>query len=488
MGAAGLTCSTCEMGARGGAGIEIDVQHVPQRETGMTPYEIMLSESQERMLLVGEARTRSRSRAHLRQVGPARRAHRRRHRRRPDAGEEPRRGRRRDSEHARWWTRRRSTTGRRRGRPTWTRCARLDLDGAAAVVAARGAARAPRRADHRQQALGLPPVRPHGPHQHAGARGHGRRRRPHQGNAAGAGDVDRRQRPLLLSRSARRARCSPWPRPRATSPVPAALPIGATNCLNFGNPEKPEIMWQLVEAVEGIAEACRALDVPITGGNVSLYNETDGNAHLSDPHHRRGRRHRRCVGDAGARRSAPPAATSCCSAKSDGRPGRQRVPQDACTAWSPGEAPVARPGRANVRSSSCWSRRPARRLIESAHDCPTAALAVTLAECTFDSGGIGCTVDLPGAAGHAGRLGDAWHAVRRSRRAASSSRSTPVHREALQQLAARDGRAAERRSARPAAPGFRSRSTGQRPSTARVAEAEQLWSSTLGKYFEGRAA
>src|SRR6185369_11274486 len=54
MGAAGLTCSTCEMGGRGGVGIEIDLQHVPQRETGMTPYEIMLSESQERMLLVAE--------------------------------------------------------------------------------------------------------------------------------------------------------------------------------------------------------------------------------------------------------------------------------------------------------------------------------------------------------------------------------------------------------------------------------------------------
>jgi phosphoribosylformylglycinamidine synthase subunit PurL len=52
MGAAGLTCSTCEMGSRGGAGVEIDVAEVPQRETGMTPYEIMLSESQERMLLV----------------------------------------------------------------------------------------------------------------------------------------------------------------------------------------------------------------------------------------------------------------------------------------------------------------------------------------------------------------------------------------------------------------------------------------------------
>src|SRR5437660_12458556 len=54
MGAAGLTCSTCEMGGRGGVGIEIDLQYVPQRETGMTPYEIMLSESQERMLLVAQ--------------------------------------------------------------------------------------------------------------------------------------------------------------------------------------------------------------------------------------------------------------------------------------------------------------------------------------------------------------------------------------------------------------------------------------------------
>src|SRR6185436_15389003 len=54
MGAAGLTCSTCEMGGRAGTGIEIDLQHVPQRETGMTPYEIMLSESQERMLLVAD--------------------------------------------------------------------------------------------------------------------------------------------------------------------------------------------------------------------------------------------------------------------------------------------------------------------------------------------------------------------------------------------------------------------------------------------------
>jgi phosphoribosylformylglycinamidine synthase len=60
-------------------------------------------------------------------------------------------------------------------------------------------------------------------------------------------------------------------------------PIGATNCLNFGNPQRPEIMWQFARAVEGISVACRALDIPITGGNVSLYNETDGRGVLPTP-------------------------------------------------------------------------------------------------------------------------------------------------------------------------------------------------------------
>ena len=61
------------------------------------------------------------------------------------------------------------------------------------------------------------------------------------------------------------------------------MPIGVTNNLNFGNPERPEIMWQLGQAVEGIGEACRAFEIPVTGGNVSLYNETDGRAILPTP-------------------------------------------------------------------------------------------------------------------------------------------------------------------------------------------------------------
>ncbi len=72
MGAAGLTCSTCEMGARGGVGFEIELDQVPQRETGMTAYEIMLSESQERMLLVAEKGREARSLPGLRKVGTRR--------------------------------------------------------------------------------------------------------------------------------------------------------------------------------------------------------------------------------------------------------------------------------------------------------------------------------------------------------------------------------------------------------------------------------
>src|SRR4029077_16986893 len=55
-----------------------------------------------------------------------------------------------------------------------------------------------------------------------------------------------------------------------------ALPIGTTDCLNFGNPEKPEVMWQFERAIEGIADACRVLEAPIGGGNLSFYNETEG--------------------------------------------------------------------------------------------------------------------------------------------------------------------------------------------------------------------
>ena len=98
MGAAGLTCSTCEMGSRAGTGVEIDLALVPQRETGMTPYEIMLSESQERMLLVAEMGREERSLRGFQEVGTGRRDHRQRDRRRHAARQESRRGGRRNSQ------------------------------------------------------------------------------------------------------------------------------------------------------------------------------------------------------------------------------------------------------------------------------------------------------------------------------------------------------------------------------------------------------
>ena len=98
-----------------------------------------------------------------------------------------------------------------------------------------------------------------------------------------------------------RAASRRWPRPGAISPPSAALPLALTDNLNFGNPEKPEIMGQFVGCLEGIGEACRALDFPIVSGNVSLYNETQRQGHPADPGDRRRRPRRGCQQDRGAR-------------------------------------------------------------------------------------------------------------------------------------------------------------------------------------------
>ena len=282
MGAAGLTCSTCEMGSRGGAGIEIDVAHVPQRELDMTPYEIMLSESQERMLLVAKRgreaeveRTFEKWDLHAVKIG-----------------EVTTDGRLRVKDHGvvvadipnRALTDEAPVYRRPMAEPPYIReaqplsLARLGAPGAPADVFRRllgspGIASKRwvyRQYDHmvRTNTLVFP------------------------GAGAGTVRVKGTERALALSvdgngrfvyldpylgaqhavaEAARNVACA------------GAQPIGATNCLNFGSPERPEIMWQFARAVEGIGAACRALDIPITGGNVSLYNETDGRAVLPTP-------------------------------------------------------------------------------------------------------------------------------------------------------------------------------------------------------------
>ena len=283
MGAAGLTCSTSEMGSRGGVGIEIDVSLVPQRETGMTPYEIMLSESQERMLLVVK---RGRE-AEVERIFDKWDLHAVR------IGEVTADGRLRVKDRGtpvadipnRALTDEAPVYRRPMSEPEYLKEAqRLDLaalpspsrDGNAALL---GLLASPsiatkrwayRQYDHmvRTNTINLP------------------------GLGAGVVRVKGTDRALAMSVDGNGRYCYLDPRRGAMLAVAEAArnvacsgarPLAATNCLNFGNPERPAIMWQFAQAVEGIGEACRALGVPITGGNVSLYNETDGNAVYPTP-------------------------------------------------------------------------------------------------------------------------------------------------------------------------------------------------------------
>src|SRR5205085_26907 len=193
LGAAGLTSSSVEMASRAGSGLELDVDAVPRRETGMTPYEVMLSESQERMLLVAK---------------------------------------------------------KGREGEVFDICDKWDLahavvgrvtDSGRLVVKSGG------------QAVAELPIAP---------------------LTDEAPSYDRpRTRPAWQdeAETARNVSCV------------GGEPLAVTDCLNFGSPERPEIMWQFEQACLGIADACNALQTPVVSGNVSLYNETEGRAVFPTP-------------------------------------------------------------------------------------------------------------------------------------------------------------------------------------------------------------
>ncbi len=272
MGAAGLTCSTCEMGGRADTGIEIDLAKVPKREEGMTPYEIMLSESQERMLLVAE--------------------------------------RGREEEIFRIF-RKWEIDAVAIGEVTGDGMLRiLDREDKVAEI--------PNRALTDEAPLYRRPVAAPAPTSPAPAppgslsmdwgkllecflaspnlssREWVYRQYDHMvrtntvqfpGADAAVVRVKNTRKALAMSLDGNGRYCRQDPRVGAQLAVAescrnlvcaGARPLAATNCLNMGNPEKPEIMWQMTQVVEGIADACRALGTPITGGNVSLYNETLG--------------------------------------------------------------------------------------------------------------------------------------------------------------------------------------------------------------------
>jgi phosphoribosylformylglycinamidine synthase subunit PurL len=289
MGAAGLTSSSSEMASRGGLGIQIDLARVPQRETGMTPYEIMLSESQERMLLVAE-------RGREREVFDVF------HKWGLDAveiGRVTEDGILRVLNHgevaAAIPAHAIAEEGPRYERPI----AAPDVKASAASAAAVAAASVPMAAagtdlsESFQSLLASPTI--------ASKRWiteqYDSMVQTNTTFGPGAGDaavlrLKESKRALALATDGNGRWGFLAPRLGAMHAVAEAArnvacsgarPIAATNCLNFGNPEKPEVMWQFSEAIDGIAEACRVLETPITGGNVSFYNETLGKAIYPTP-------------------------------------------------------------------------------------------------------------------------------------------------------------------------------------------------------------
>src|SRR5271156_3654551 len=288
MGAAGLTSSSSEMASRGGLGIEIDLARVPQRETGMTPYEIMLSESQERMLLVAE-------RGREREVFDVF------HKWGLDAVEIGRvtedgilRVLNHGEEAAAIPAHAIAEEGPRYERPIAAPSVAAEAGAAvgASAFVPLAAAGTDLTANFRSL-LASPTIAS----KHWITEQYDSMVQTNTTFGPGAGDaavlrLKESERALALAtdgngrwgflapklgamhavaEAARNVACS------------GARPIAATNCLNFGNPEKPEVMWQFSEAIDGIAEACRVLETPITGGNVSFYNETLGKAIYPTP-------------------------------------------------------------------------------------------------------------------------------------------------------------------------------------------------------------
>jgi phosphoribosylformylglycinamidine synthase len=292
MGAAGLTCSTMEMASRGGTGIEIDLAKVPQRETGMTPYEIMLSESQERMLLVAE---RGREREVLDlfkkwgldavvigEVKDGELAVVKNHG--AMAAEIP--------------AHPLAEEGPVYQRPIAAPATRVESEKDWFSFSAE----ATELTENFKKLLASPAI--------ASKRWiteqYDTMVRTNTLAGPGASDAavvrikesekdgpnGKTMRALALSTDGNGRWCQLNPKVGAMHAVAEAArnvatsgarPIAATNCLNFGSPEKPEVMWQFSRAIDGIAEACTALGTPITGGNVSFYNETMGKSIYPTP-------------------------------------------------------------------------------------------------------------------------------------------------------------------------------------------------------------
>jgi phosphoribosylformylglycinamidine synthase len=399
MGAAGLACCTAEMPARGGTGMDVELSRVPRREPGMTPYELLLSESQERMLLVC-ARGREEE---VRQVFA---------RWELDAVEIGRVVEGSD------------LTVRLDGHivarvpvellaeapayekpaeePGWLGARRaLDLrtvpeaadPGTALLALLASPTIASKAWAYRQydQQVGINTlVLPGSDAAVLRVKGTARALAvATDGNGRQVYLDPRRGAALAVCEAARNVSCA------------GGRPLGVTDCLNFGSPERPEILWQFAEAVEGIAEACRALDLPVVGGNVSFYNETSGQAVLPTP----------VIGVVGVLEDAARHATQWF--RSAGERVALLGPETVSLGGSeylwalhgilagelaPLDLGLERRVQAAVRAAVGAD------LVTAAHDCSEGGLAVALAEaCVSGPHPIGCEVSVAGS----GRLDEA---------------------------------------------------------------------------------
>ena len=400
MGAAGLTCSTCEMGARGGVGLEIEMDRVPQRETGMSAYEILLSESQERMLLVAQKGREEEVYRVFRKWGL-------------DAVEVGRvisQSRMRVLEHGQVVADIPNTALTddapvyKRPLERWEPPVSGEMpetvklgekadftDDLKTLLASENICS--KRWVYQQYDSMVQTNTVEGPGQGDG----------------GVIRIKGSQRGLAMALDGNGRWCYLDPKLGAMHAVveaarnvacTGATPVGATNCLNFGNPEKPQIMWQFSQVIDGITKACEELEIPITGGNVSFYNETLGEGIYPTP----------VLGVVGIHEDAGKATFP--HFREAGRAVvllRGSEPGDATDA----EVEFGSSEYAKAVLGELWGFPPALELeneaalqkavieligaglLDSAHDCSEGGLAVALARAGFAQG-VGCSVNLPG--------------------------------------------------------------------------------------------
>jgi len=390
MGAAGLTSSSSEMAARGGLGIELEIDRVPTREAGLTPYEILLSESQERMLLIAERGREAELQAvfekwdlHAAVIGVI-------------------------TEDGRWRARWRGATvadipvaALADEAPVYDRPSKAPAAKPPMARATIDRQSEPAPAEALRRLLDSPNI--------------GSKRWVYRqydsivcsntmmgpGGDAAIIRIKETRSALALAVDSNPRACESDPYIGAAATVieaarnvacAGARPIGLTNCLNYGNPERPEIMWQFVRGVEGIRDAALAMGTPVVSGNVSFYNETEGRAIPPTPTiamvgliEDAGRRIGQWFNRAGdfvaiVRTAAPRLEASEYAALFGASGGGALVPLDLARERKLIDALVA------AAESG---------LLRSAHDVSDGGLAVAIAEACFNPDGlVGASIDL----------------------------------------------------------------------------------------------